>query len=331
MRTSWVRFLPWLITFAIFAVLFSRIPIAEVIAALREVSLGLYIAMMLPYSIIYCLVDTIVLSQVMKWFHRRIPYRHLLPVRASSYILSLLNPSLGQGGIAFYIHRREALPFLALAGTMLFLAVVEVSQLALYAAIGISIFYPTLITAFAPFYLGLSTIFGLGFWLIHRGTGPLENLLARFGKSLPIGDASILTSIRQARWHHYVLTLIYKAPNFLLAIALHYFALQLFGVHVPISRLFALLPVVFLVASLPVTVAHLGTSQAAWLYFFSAYGQASNILAYSLVAHLTFMVLNSLIGLAFLPLALKGLHLGDNARPPSDDPAPTPAPKEPKE
>jgi hypothetical protein len=35
------------------------------------------------------------------------------------------------------VHRREGIPFLALAGTMMFLGVMEVVQLALYASIGI--------------------------------------------------------------------------------------------------------------------------------------------------------------------------------------------------
>jgi hypothetical protein len=91
----------------------------------------------------------------------------------------------------------------------------------------------------------------------------------------------------------------------LLAVVVHYFALQLFGVQVPFVRLLGFLPIVFLVASLPITVAHLGTSQAAWIYFFSAYGEESQLLAYSLVAHVTFMVLNGLIGVCFLRLALQ--------------------------
>jgi uncharacterized membrane protein YbhN (UPF0104 family) len=318
MRIPWIKVLPWMITLGIFAIIFSRIPLPEVVAALRQVRLGPYVALMVPYSFIYCLIDAFVLTRAVSWFHRRVPYRRLLPVRASSYILSLLNPGLGQGGVAFYVHRREQIPFLALAGTLLFLIVLEVCQLALYAAIGIVAFYPHLITAFAPFYIMFSAIIGLGLWCIHRGAEPLETLAARFGRRLPWSGASLLATLRQARWRHYLLTLLYKAPNFLCAVVLHYFALQLFGVHVPLTRLFALLPVVFLVASLPVTVAHLGTSQAAWLYFFSAYGQESQLLAYSLVAHLTFMGLNSLIGLAFLPLALQDLSVADAASSASD-------------
>jgi hypothetical protein len=120
--------------------------------------------------------------------------------------------------------------------------------------------------------------------------------------------ASLLRTFKAAQPRHYLLTLLYKAPNFLLAVIVHYYALQLFSISVPFVRLLGFLPIVFLVASLPVTVAHLGTSQAAWLYFFAAYGEAAQLLAYSLVAHVTFMLLNGLIGVGFLPWALRDMH-----------------------
>jgi hypothetical protein len=54
-------------------------------------------------------------------------------------------------------------------------------------------------------------------------------------------------------------------------------------------------------------VAHLGTSQAAWLLFFSGSAPEARILAYSLAAHFTFMFCNGLIGLCFLPRASREL------------------------
>ncbi len=129
---------------------------------------------------------------------------------------------------------------------------------------------------------------------------------------------------------HAALTLLYKAPNFLMAVIVQQAALQLFEVEVPLTRLFTMLPIVFRAASVPGTVAHLGTSQAAWLYVFAGYGTEAQILAYSLVAHVTFMVLNSLIGLAFMPFALKGLRdaTGSLTRR-TDAPDPTSAPDSP--
>lgn len=316
MRTILTRLLPWLITAGIFAIIFTRIPLSSVMEALASVRFAPYLALMVPYSLFYCVVDTVVLSRVLYWFHQPVPYRRLLPIRASSYILSLLVAGLGQGGLAFYLHRREGIPFLDLAGTMVFLGVMEFIQLALYASIGIVAFYPYLVPAFAPFYIILIAVLGLGLYLIRQGTGPLENLLlllprvskTRLRQWSQRRETGLFSTFRQVRLRHVALTLLYKSPNFLVAVIVQQAALQLFGVEVPLARLFTMLPIVFLAASVPGTVAHLGTSQAAWLYVFADYGTEAQILAYSLVAHATFMVLNSLLGLACMPFALKGLR-----------------------
>jgi hypothetical protein len=303
------------VTIAIFAVLFQRVPVGEVVVALGQIRLLPYLALMVPYSLVYCLVDAFVLTRVITWFHIPVAYRRILPVRAAAYILSLLNPGLGQGAVAFALHRREGIPLLELAGSLLFLVVLEFVQLALYAAVGVFVLHPHLAMAFAPIYMVLAGVLGLGLFYVHKGLTPLAPLLTWLGRRVrrdvtyryhpataPVG---LLRAFRQARAPHYLLTLVFKAPNFVLAVLLHHLALQQFGVSIPVGTLFAFLPVVFLVASLPVTVAHLGTSQAAWVYFFAAYGDASRLLAYSLVAHVTFMLLNSVIGLGFLPAALR--------------------------
>ena len=74
-----------------------------------------------------------------------------------------------------------------------------------------------------------------------------------------------------------------------------------------VFKLMLFLPLVFLAAALPIAVAHLGTSQAAWLLFFSGNATPARILAYSLAAHFTFMFCNGLIGLCFLPRATREL------------------------
>jgi hypothetical protein len=318
MQQRLLRSLPWVLTLGIFAILFQRVPFKDVVAALQQVQFAAYCALMVPYSLVYCSIDAFVLSRLLQWFHAPIPYRRVLPVRAAAYILSLLNPGLGQGGVAFALYRREGVPFLEITGSLLFLAVLEFCQLALYAAIGIFGFQRHLAVAFAPVYIVLAGGLTVALLCIKREIDPLALLLThlrrwrsgdqtyRAPSRLP--HASLLRTFKRARLWHYVLTLLYKAPNFFLAVVVHYYALQLFGMYIPFSRLLGLLPIVFLVASLPVTVAHLGTSQAAWLYCFAAYGEAAQLLAYSLVAHVTFMVLNGLIGVGFLPWALRGMQ-----------------------
>ena len=75
----------------------------------------------------------------------------------------------------------------------------------------------------------------------------------------------------------------------------------------PFLKLVLFLPLVFLAAALPIAIAHLGTSQAAWLLFFSDNAAQPTILAYSLAAHFTFMFCNGLIGLCFLRRAVREL------------------------
>ena len=49
-----------------------------------------------------------------------------------------------------------------------------------------------------------------------------------------------------------------------------------------------------------VTVAHLGTTQAAWIFFFGQYAPAPRLLAFSLAAHLCFASTRALLGLLSL-------------------------------
>ena len=67
------------------------------------------------------------------------------------------------------------------------------------------------------------------------------------------------------------------------------------------------LPVVFMIAALPVTVAHLGTTQAAWVFFFGAHAPAPQLLAFSLAAHLVFAATRALAGAAWMPSAIVDL------------------------
>ena len=314
-RQRLFKLLPWFITLAIFIIIFRRVPIPELLEALQQARLLPYLALMAPYSMIYCLIDTFVLTQAVTWFHKPVRYARILPVRAAAYILSLLNPGLGQGGTAFYIHRREGMPFLEMVGTIIFLVVIEFGQLALYAAIGIFIVQPQLTAIFAPFYVVFIAAFAIALTYVRHGFAPLirvlETLSRLVGREITFAYRSggprvrILHTLQTAGVRHYLLALFYKAPNFFIAILVHYLAVQQFGLQIPFLALLAFLPVVFLAASLPITVAHLGTSQAAWLFFFSSYGAEARLLAYSLTAHFTFMALNSLIGLCFLRSALQ--------------------------
>ena len=111
----WQRLLPWVITILCF-----RLPLqpdrqpdagrrdrAQLPGQhLRLGELDRLAGIMIPYSFLYLLIDTAVLWRVIRWFNANIPYKDLLPVRASTYIISILNEQVGKGAMALYLNRR---------------------------------------------------------------------------------------------------------------------------------------------------------------------------------------------------------------------------------
>jgi len=256
---------------------------------------------MAPYSLFYTLVDSFAVQQAVGWFHRPLPYREILPVRATAYILALVNTQLGQGGVAYYLHRKYRIPFLEITGTVIFISFVEIYQLALYSFVGAASSGELGRVAPVSVYVALATYFLFHLWFFSRPRG---------GK---LGTLGIFRAFRLAKPRHYLQLLLYKTPNLLAAVTVHWLALPLFGMSVPFTTLLAFLPLVFFFAALPIAAAHLGPSQAAWVYFFQNHAPKEGLVAYSLASHLTFMVLNAAIGLLFLRRAARELAGGNEA------------------
>ena len=280
-------------TLAIFAFLFSRYPIGQVVNTLAGARWGLYLLLILPYSAFYLLIDTLVLQKAVSWFLVHVPYRDVLPVRATAYILSLINTQLGQGGIAVYLHRRHHIPFWQVTSVVAFVALIEIYQLAFYSFVGAAMSGEPR----APWtvYAVMAAYLAVHLWFFSRPRG---------GK---IGELPILRAFFQASVWQYPALLLLKTPNLLAAVAVNWLALPLFGIDIPLVTLLTFLPLVYFFAALPIAAAHLGPSQLAWTYFFGGYAPGDKLLAYSLAAHLTFTVVNAFWGVLFLRRASREL------------------------
>jgi hypothetical protein len=245
------------------------------------------------FSLCYFLVDTLVLARMVRWYHAPVAYRELLPVRASTYVVSIVNTQLAQGALGLYLHRRFGTPLPEVFGTVALLVLLEATQLVGLATIGLSVERPTVPVALFGVPLALATVWAAVATLARTPSAP--GLLGRVARSRLLG------TFRQARATQCLAVLGLKTGISLLSIFVHKAALGCFGIDIPLGRLVALLPIVYLLGALPVTVAHLGTSQAAWVVFFRDHAPEGELLAYSLAAHLTFMLANGSLGLCFLP------------------------------
>lgn len=305
----WKKIVPYIVTLLIFALIFWRIPMSKVGAALKNVPIVKFLGMFLPFSVVYWVVDSVCLTWAVRRFNAPLRLSDIMPIRASMYLLALINTNLGQGGVAWYLHRKAGIPFLEVLSSILFIALMEVYQLFLFSTVGL-VFYQSGSPAQNEI-VGVMRVVYVVAWLLlvaviilfararHSDRVRAWISTSRFG--------SIARTFFAARPRDYATVIAIKAPSFLMSLLTQYIALSLYGIAVPFVKLMLFLPLVFLAAALPIGVAHLGTSQAAWLLFFSANAPSAKILAYSLAAHFTFMFCNALIGLCFLRRAIREL------------------------
>ena len=182
-----------------------------------------------------------------------VAYRDLLPVRAASYVVGFFNTNLGRGAMAAYLSRRLQAPFLELGSTVIFLVLTEYTQLVLWAMLGLLGFRAEVSRSLLAVAAGVA---------IALAGGAMAARAARVGASSGHSgwrrrraSPRSCCCARRCSWCR---------------LCLHYYAAHAFGIHIPFSQLLTFLPVIFMLAALPVTVAHLGTTQAAWIFFFSA-------------------------------------------------------------
>ncbi len=241
----------------------------------------------------YFFWDTLLLSKVMEWFHRPVPYTELLPARAASYLSAVFNTNLARGALAYYLTKRTEARFLHLGSTVIFLTATEYTHLVAWAMVGV-----LASRGEAPWRLLLIAPAIALAWLLFL-------LYAKCGITLAVlrGQSpprfSLLRTFQVAPARRYAEVMLLRMPMFFVSLTAHYFAARAFGIALPFTAVLTFLPVIFMAAALPVTVAHLGTTQAAWVLFFGRYAPPSRLLAFSLAAHLSFMIMRVAFSLVF--------------------------------
>ncbi|HET6474432.1 MAG TPA: hypothetical protein VFG38_21525 [Pseudomonadales bacterium] len=308
------RLVTWLIALGCFYLVYTRIEAAAARDGIgtREylthffgnVDWVTWLCLMVPYSVLFFVIDAHATWRVIRWFNApQIRFMNVLPIRASAYILSLVNEQVGKGAMSLYLLKRYQVPVWEGLSSMILLGVMEIYQLLIFSAVGVAL-YGNLVDAAStilPLNKILPAVFAVAalyvpFHLLYFGGRILPNSKLR--------ERRLLRAFRLARPHHYLLVLLFKAPNLLIAVLVYAASLTLFHVDVGFGQMLAFLPVIFLAAALPLPF-HAG-ALLLWTVLFPQYPEVG---AFSLVMHTFFVSLNALIGVAFLPLANRELFV----------------------
>ncbi len=265
---------------------------------------GQWLLLMIPYSIVFFLIDSHATWRVVKWFNTPdIKLVNILPIRASAYILSLVNEQVGKGAMSLYLLRRYQVPGWKAVSSMILLGMVEIYQLLIFSAIGMYFYYDLVLAASTS--LPLTTILG-SVYAVAFVYFPFHILYFKgvLFKQSPLRDRPLFHALRRARLRDYLLILLFKAPNLLGAVIVYSFALDLFSVNVVFGQMMAFLPVIFIAAALPLPF-HAG-ALLLWTVLFPEFPEVG---AFSLVMHTFFVSFNAIIGVLFLPKANKELFV----------------------
>lgn len=311
----WQRALPWLITVACFAYLYTKL---EGAAAREEMTLfaylggvfaqvdwGRWILLMIPYSFFFFLIDTLVVWRVVNWFNTRVPYTDMLPVRGSSYILSIINEQVGKGAMALYLNRRYGVAGWEVGSSMLFIMFCEFYYLLGWATVGWALRRDSLPSEFGLIPLiaiGAAVFFAIWIWIFRSGAPRTEAVADGTvethseGAKPAFRDRMIFKAFREASPIQYLTVIVLRSPALIAAVFVYTTALGLFGIEVGFGQMLGYLPVIFFGAATPGPMRTVAITL--WVVLFP--GHEGEMTAFGFVQHNFFIFFNAAIGLIFL-------------------------------
>jgi hypothetical protein len=305
----WPRLLPWLVTAGCFGYLYVRLEGAAaaggrrllpyLAAVFAEVSWLRWLALMLPYCLLFLLVDTLVVWRVIYWFNTRLRYRDVLPIRASAYILSIVNEQVSKGAIAVYLSRREGIPAWEVGSSMLFIMFCEYYYLLGWATLGVLLQWERFPPVFhaIPWIAAASAVFFVLFHLFFTG---------RLAVGRGLRERPLFRSFRRATVWHYAGVIALRSPVMVAAVVAYTLALGLFGVRASVLQMLGYLPVIFFGAATPGPMHSVAI--VLWVLLFP--DRPGEMTTFGFVQHNFFVLFNAAVGLVFLRKATRALFPG---------------------
>jgi hypothetical protein len=293
------RILPWIITLLCFSVLYLKIqgaaaregatPLGYFTRVFAGVSWTRWLALMIPYSAFFLAIDSLVIWRVINWFNTRVRYLDILPIRASAYIISILDERIGKGAIGYYLNQRDGVPGWQVASSMLFVMFCEIFYLLSWATLGVALRGEKLPPVFHAIpWIGLGAAVFLVVWVLYfRGV---------IAPGSQLRDRQIFHAFRRANLGHYAGFIALRSPAMIAGVFVYTLALRLFGVQAELLDMLAFVPVVFFGAAVPGPFRAVAITL--WTYLFP--DSPGQMAAFGLVQHNFFVFFNAAIGLLFL-------------------------------
>ena len=290
-KTTWKRVLPAVVSLGILVWILRGIDPATLLDALNWRVGALMVPSLLIYGVITLWIETLSLRRPLETVSSTISNWTAARIKCASYLLGVVNYALGVAALSVLLQRRADLSLGRAASVVILISSVDLLVVLGLAGVGTAwmqsgapaVHAGVLFVALAGFFGGLALL------RTPASLGPLERL-----RSLSVFEG--MRTVAGPRLAELFALRIVFAICFISVCATAFVA---FDVPAPFVEIAAGVLIVALVAAVPIAVAGLGTSQAAFLYLFSDYASQETLLAMSLVLSAGMLALRALMGVVF--------------------------------
>jgi hypothetical protein len=285
MRKHLGRIAAWLVTAGLLYLVFRNIKFADVVTSIRGAAPWTVPACLASVFAIY-LGDSFAIWKTFGWFLAKFSFAEVLVVRGATYLLAAVNYNVGQGAIVYFVHRARGVPVVRGIATVLFIMGINIVALLLLASVGVRV---------AP---AVPSALPLGLGLAWAGLALYALVVAL--KPVFLQKREVLQVLLAAGFGGHARALLARVPHIAALVAYQWMMLRAFGVEVPLGQAAAVLPMVFFIAVLPISVQGLGVLQWTMVFFFARYAPGGNeapVVTASLVSQAIATTTQVIIGL----------------------------------
>jgi hypothetical protein len=290
----WLRaVLPWAVGAGILTVVFHRLPLDALLAALTRGPWPLLAAYVAAEIGVVLLADGWAASVALRRSGGALSYWRIVSMRGATYLFQILHVLAGQGSFGWFLARAGGGAWRA-GGVVVLLLATQLLALALVGVLGLLA---------APAWLRGPALPAVA--LVAGGM--LVYLVVVRLRPAWLAKLQIAQPLFAAGVRGHLVTVAARLPHVALLVLWHWGAFWLWGIHIPFLVAAAYIPPMLFVTALPITPAGLGTVQALQMALFAGYAAGATpgereaaVVAFSL-AHLALALLvQAVIGLACL-------------------------------
>ena len=309
--------LPWIGSALLLYWVGRHVDLVQVRQVFHRVPLSTFALLWFPPEALIFVLNVFSFKLLLDWFIKPISFRELWGPVAATYLLGMINPLLGLGGVLVWLNRKKGTAAIDLGGAMLFLAAVDMFFYLILIAIGL--FYldelpQGEVPAAAVRLLSISTLLGIGFYAYFYlfWIRKFDFWVLGFQRRV-----KAFAPFNLARLWHYGLYLLVRTIFYMSFLIRQYLVMRFcFQVDFPFGRYFGLVPLANALGALPVSVAGYGSTQVVWLEFFREYVNEPLLVALTLTLNSAYTLnalLIGLVGLAKIGWDVHQAHQGASA------------------